>query len=94
MRTSNIDNTTQTAIYETKPMSILGREMKIPTTIEKEHTALRGCTFRFISSHAKGSLTLVPQHTVHSDHSYVLSLWLCSDKACPHAIDFRLWVLF
>ena len=38
-------------------MSILGREMKIPTTIEEEHPALRGFTSRFISSHAKGSQT-------------------------------------
>lgn len=66
--------------------------MKIPMTIEEEHAALRGFISRFISSHAKGSPTLIPQHTIHSDHSYVSSVWLRSDEACLQAIDFRLWV--
>ena len=59
-------------------MSILGREMRIPTTIEQEHAAIRDCISWYISSHAKCSPALTPQHTIHSDHSYVLNLWLCS----------------
>ena len=73
-------------------MSILGRETKIPKTIEQEHVALRGCISRFISSHITGILALILQQTIHSDHSFILSLWLCSDKVCPHATDFRLRV--
>ena len=73
-------------------MNILGREIKITTTIEQEHAALIGCISRFISFHTTGSAALILQHTIHSDHSFFLSLWLCSDKDCPHATDFRLRV--
>ena len=69
-------------------MSILRRNMKIPSTIEQEHAALRGCIFCNMSSHTTGSPALIPRHTIHSDHSYVLSLWLWSDIVCPHTIDF------
>ena len=55
-------------------MSILGREIKIPTTIEQEHAALKGCISRFILSHITGSPALMLQYTIHSDHSFVLSL--------------------
>ena len=68
-------------------MSILGT-----TAIEQQHAALRDCISSYVSSPAKGSPALTPQHTIHSDHSYVLSLWLCSDKVCPHATDFCLRV--
>ena len=73
-------------------MSIIGREIKIPTTIEQEHAALKGCISRFILSHITGSPALMLQYTIHSDHSFVLSLWLCSDKVCSHVTDFRLKV--
>ena len=32
------------------------------------------------------------QHTSHSDHSFVFSLWLCSDKVCPYTTDLCLRV--
>ena len=70
-------------------MSILGREMKIPTTFEQEHAALRGCISWYI---VLCSPEITPQHRIHSDHSYLLSLWLCSDRVCPHATDFFLRV--
>ena len=48
----------------------------------------------FIPSHTTGSPALIPQNTIHSYYSFVLSLWLCSDKVCPHATDFRLRVTY
>ena len=67
---ATIDNTMQTATKKTKPMSILGGEIKITTTIEQEHAALRGCISEFISFHTTGSAALILA-THHSFGSFL-----------------------